>query len=552
MAPEQGIETGSTAANSTPQSEEHGLVNPTLSSIVLRFEAGMQRYSRAFQESDEAGYELAEETLGVVKKALAEAIAFAAAEVTKKGGDGSCDQIEKLLDDVVDFEQRAVDAAYGNSHEWGLGYDSERASMCDFMGSYTEPVALAPLGGAPGFPLKSICFFWRRLERSSGGGWKDRTPILRIYGTSFTSADVGPADQGPSVGLADTPREIVLDGQDDLVAITDNSRIKTYRGDLPVHTMASGKLEGPMAFIDVGRKLVKACSRKNYVKVWDLAGLPTHGRSGAKLLGGKIKGEINTWRDDADDDEEIERSKGVTATSKITLNSSIRGISSWTPLCGSTNFICTSSGSERQSSGSETFELDFTTGQKCMRRSPAPTITFAVHNAEEPAYGSAFANIGGQPFVFTGGIKSEQISTWDARSPGRALYSLATGNNAVQSMAWQVSSQSLWAATECLYVDRMGNHHGYRHAKIPRTQINAEASPSDDDKSSADDEDYSVDDNDYEHNWPRGAFHDEQAFGHAFDSGTHRLFRFAFKDQADPTVLPEWGQSSVGGDSSYY
>lgn len=99
-----------------------------------------------------------------------------------------------------------------------------------------------------------------------------------------------------------------------------------------------------------------------------------------------------------------------------------------------------------------------------------------IKNCDETVYGSALADIGGQPcavsfpsscsfessdkryhaVVFTGGTKSEQISAFDARAPGRALYSLATGNNFVQSIAWQAATSTLWAATECMYVDRMG------------------------------------------------------------------------------------------------
>lgn len=149
---------------------------------------------------------------------------------------------------------------------------------------------------------------------------------------------------------------------------------------------------------------------------------------------------------------------------------------------------------------------------------------FAVKDVEQSVYGSAFALIGGQPFVFTGGTKTEQIATFDARSPGRAVYSLATGNNYVQSLAFQSSTNSLWAATECMYVDRMGGHHDYRRAKLLKAP---KAAGDDDDDAMADEwEDEDVDDDDFKDGdddsaWPSRAWHNEKTFGYAFDSGEH-------------------------------
>lgn len=67
------------------------------------------------------------------------------------------------------------------------------------------------------------------------------------------------------------------------------------------------------------------------------------------------------------ENDEIERSIGSFPTTTLTLDSSIKGISSWTPVVGSPNFICKSTAMHMLGSSSETFELDLTKGQKRMQ-----------------------------------------------------------------------------------------------------------------------------------------------------------------------------------------
>jgi hypothetical protein len=68
--------------------------------------------------------------------------------------------------------------------------------------------------------------------------------------------------------------------------------------------------------------------------------------------------------------------------------------------------------------------------------------------------------------VFTGGESSEQIKMWDIRARA-AVYELSTGNNAVAGLAWDLKHSSLYAATECRCMDRMGNWRDYRRAIVP-------------------------------------------------------------------------------------
>jgi hypothetical protein len=141
--------------------------------------------------------------------------------------------------------------------------------------------------------------------------------------------------------------------------------------------------------------------------------------------------------------------------------------------------------------------------------------------------------------VFTGTEKSEQITMWDVRARS-AVYELATGNNAVESMVWDSKHNSLYAATQCDYIDRHGGHHGYRRAKIPKSTVlkaerqvmrvggknidsNGDEDDVDvDDDDEAEDEDDEYDDDDNDKAWPQDAFHNEDYFGYTFDAGEHR------------------------------
>ena len=109
--------------------------------------------------------------------------------------------------------------------------------------------------------------------------------------------------------------------------------------------------------------------------------------------------------------------------------------------------------------------------------------------------------------LFTGSARHEEIRLWDLRAR-KAVYDLASGNNAVNSLAWDAEHNVLYAATECAYVDRLGYNHGYREAKISRQQ---ELDPS----ASGNEEEYRC--------WPETAFHNEGYFGYAFDAGDHRI-----------------------------
>ena len=68
--------------------------------------------------------------------------------------------------------------------------------------------------------------------------------------------------------------------------------------------------------------------------------------------------------------------------------------------------------------------------------------------------------------IFTGGTRSQVIQVWDPRGQ-KLVYELATGNNAVQGLVWDAPRNTLYAATECTYMDRMGYTNEYKRAQIP-------------------------------------------------------------------------------------
>lgn len=113
---------------------------------------------------------------------------------------------------------------------------------------------------------------------------------------------------------------------------------------------------------------------------------------------------------------------------------------------------------------------------------------------------------------------------WDVRGR-KMVYELATGNNRVADIAWDRTRSTLYAATECTTMDRMGSRFDYRPAKIPKWQKSGqeeaeEVDEGDDSEEWEDDED---DEDDEDRAWPQKAFHNEDYFGVAYDAGNHGL-----------------------------
>jgi len=144
------------------------------------------------------------------------------------------------------------------------------------------------------------------------------------------------------------------------------------------------------------------------------------------------------------------------------------------------------------------------------------------------------------------------------------LYELSTGNNVVETLSWDAANQTLYAATSCERLDRLGRLEGYRAVKVKckteqsrapvcnasNTSAKVDSEEGDDEEmgegssdKASDDEEIGVgsgggpqewdftgfgDSGTYEEDdmgraWPNIAWHSEDSFGALFDAGSHRL-----------------------------
>ncbi|KAI9061143.1 hypothetical protein FKP32DRAFT_985257 [Trametes sanguinea] len=431
------------------------------------------------------------------------------------------------------------------------------------------------------------------------GGWKNREPIFTIYILDDAEGGTGKAKEnkedvevddyygfrrmGIETGLSEVARELAMDAQHRLAFVADSHRIKSFSwgGDVTfdgwrpgrgrnVHTMKSAGYDGPLAVLPGGRI---ARAGKGGAAIWDLETLQTH--KGKKRVGPGEFDASNSWRDD---DGDIELSTGSEPSVTVAFAQRDLVPVSWHLHEPTGLMLCGESGHKTQKFGCYGVDLEHG-GKKAMRflghggdvnafstsagdpnvfmtacgdgfarlfdvRHPLPVVTIDAGRSSEFLRTVQLVHPDGIPTVFTGSIRHQNIKLWDLRARS-AVYELATGNTAVTALAWDAKRTTLYAATECDYMDRLGYTHGYRPAHIPGW---AKQDPVDEmDTEGADGDEEDDDDYDGEHCWPENAPHDERYFGYAYDAGEHLLLRYQYKDDPDPTVLPDYGQAQIGG-----
>ncbi|CAE7182034.1 unnamed protein product [Rhizoctonia solani] len=387
------------------------------------------------------------------------------------------------------------------------------------------------------------------LALTAMGGWKNRSPALEHL---FPNQPLAPSVNFTALrwfepglsgiafhGAIDEPRRLILMGDDDRIKSYEwgGPSGETYEKLLPVHTMDTGRRE----------RIRSQCS---------------------EIIGEEIE-DFDTMRDDP---EEIEPSSGSPATSQIKfLDQPNLKPSLWQPLLTNpSTVVCVEYAREKGKyscigidleTGNSTsyylgngadvsaFSVSPTDPQLFLTacndgfarlydvRRPLPAITFDACGQSEFCEAAALAHPDGIPIVFTGTHKGEQIKVWDVRARA-CVYELSTGNNSVQSLAWDAQNNCLYAATECQHMDRLGYHHDYRYAKIPKSQEFDEGMEYDDD----DGKDYYIDE---ERCWPKPAWHKEDYFGYIYDAGIHLILRYAFKEDPNLSVVPEYGDASI-------
>jgi WD40 repeat protein len=456
------------------------------------------------------------------------------------------------------------------------------------------------------------------LLLSCVAGFKERDPQLSyVRLDTDTGWDGTPEAETIQNGLLDIIHHLALDPTRKLIYAADDRRVKsyTYDGDKhkPKHTMNS-KRSGPLALTNDGSRILRA--GKGGVDIWNVDTLPDHGPKGTKRIGrGKINLE-DSWRDPDDLDNEVELSTGTPSASTIEFTDQTLNISKWhLPENWNTGGVLKALCTEDKKRVS-VLSLDLQAGGKIASRylghggevntfdssiedpnsfvtaasdgyvrlfdvrTPVPGLTINVERSSAPCYSTCYVYINGIPVIFTGGIRSQAIRVWDPRVGSRSvLYKLATGNNVVNALAWDSKWSTLYAATECESMDRLGFTHGYRSAKIRHEEeakdgrvvqgaegaaaaattsgppgasgvkeVKMDGGGEDD----SDDEDNNGEDDsdefDEEKCWPEKSFHNEQHFGYAFDCGDHRLLRYRFGLDADAKKVPVYGQAQLERD----
>ncbi|KAJ7728138.1 hypothetical protein DFH07DRAFT_851265 [Mycena maculata] len=426
------------------------------------------------------------------------------------------------------------------------------------------------------------------LAISSAGGYKNREPVLTYY----LLDEIPPHRKQFSltthhahVGLTEIAHASATDEAKKLIFVADTSRVKSYawgsrRSDevydtaIPTHTLDTSGHRGPLHVLAPGR-LIRA--GKGSVGVWNLDALDTHGPDGSAQIGLEFD-TSDSWRDEED---VIEPSSGSDSTGTISLADPQIAPGRWhahpslpaTMLCGSDTdkskeYSCIAVDLENGGKtvarylghGGETRAFSTSVADPNVfltaasdgharlydQRMPLPTLTLRAGLGEDDCAGVVLVHPDGVPTVFTGAAHDQVIRLWDVRAQ-KMIYELSTGNNAVMGMTWDAPRCALYVATACDYMDRNGENFDYRRAKIARTSWEQEKmGDEEDDSMDEEDEDDSEDEYDDEAPcWPSNAAYAEDYFGHLFDAGDHRLLRYAFRDQADPTILPEYGDARL-------
>ncbi|KAL0578097.1 hypothetical protein V5O48_003915 [Marasmius crinis-equi] len=453
---------------------------------------------------------------------------------------------------------------------------------------------------------------------AGAGGYKEWTPYVSFANLEDTHDSEGFSISTMELGFGDIANEIALDSGRKLVWLSDGDRIKSYswapehrgrKGLLPTHTLASPSgVSGPILVRPDGR-IIQGGQGK--IAFWNVDSLKTHGPKGTKRIGKAISTE-NTWRDE---DDKIEDSSGSKIDGTIGLQDQpTYSIATWHPHpASSSQVLCASEARSEYS----LISVDLEAGQRVQRyighggaintfstdavsapntflsscsdsyariydsRQPLPVLTFEAEN-DSSCKAAVYAHPNSLPFVFTGGLRSENIRLWDVGAR-KLVYELSTGNTAVEGLSWDPERNTLYVATQCLYLGRMGDHYDYRIAKRPKPPQESLAVarsndpkykktktvyPSDDEDGGDENmedageeveywQDYnteydSEEEEDYEPYetkcWPSRAHKPESYFRRMHDSGVHCLYRYKFTSDADPEVYPAYGQATLERD----
>eukprot|EP00761_Pharyngomonas_kirbyi_P004538 gb/GECH01004543.1/.p1 GENE.gb/GECH01004543.1/~~gb/GECH01004543.1/.p1 ORF type:complete len:304 (+),score=69.05 gb/GECH01004543.1/:1-912(+) len=136
------------------------------------------------------------------------------------------------------------------------------------------------------------------------------------------------------------------------------------------------------------------------------------------------------------------------------------------------------------------------------------TAAYTLQGHSKPAFACGIASVNGVPFAWSGG-SDESIKCYDLRMK-TVLYELSTGNNTVHSLHFHPATQSIFAQTECLYIDRLGRKHYSDGPGLMGAMSDEE-----------------------EEDWPQAAFHRNTDFDVDWDAGDHQLLQYQYHTEME-------------------
>ncbi|CUA72580.1 hypothetical protein RSOLAG22IIIB_10136 [Rhizoctonia solani] len=334
-------------------------------------------------------------------------------------------------------------------------------------------------------------------------GYKHRDPGLEYFFLERPDDEYSkfPEEHFEGLGLASIPTHLAVNGTHRLIFAADGYRVKSYswgaldgsiRNDLhPTHTLDSTTSGGPIAILPNGTVIRAGQGRADS---WTIDELPTHGATGKRIIGSKIKPESLS-----DEPEKIERSSGSLPSTHIQfVDEPLMAPSVWGPLADSpSTFVYADPGDP------QVFLTACNDGYARMydTRQSLPVLTLDACGEAAECESALLVHADGIPMVFSGSTQKEQIRLFDIRARC-CVYELSTGNNAVRSLAWDSTRNALYAATECSHKDWMGFRHNYGPSMTAEIL-----------------------------NRP---------------GGDHCVYRYAFKENPDVSVLPAHGDARPG------
>lgn len=211
-------------------------------------------------------------------------------------------------------------------------------------------------------------------------------------------------------GLSETAHGVAVDDTRKLAFIADKHRIKSFswggsvafdgrmpaRGD-NVHTMNSGKYDGPVAVLPDGRI---ARAGKGGAAIWDLSTLETH-QGGGRVGTSTLRVDVS-WRDDGGSG--IERSTGSTPSTTILFAQADLAPAIWHRHAPTGHMLCAEGSLIESKPGC--YALDLGAGGRTAAR-------FLGHGANV----NAFSTSAGDPNVFVTACADGYARFYDVRHP---------------------------------------------------------------------------------------------------------------------------------------